>query len=254
MDLNTEVIMAADVMFVNGMPFVTTLSPKIKFSTLEYVPSWSEPNLIKSLLKIISLYKARGFQHNTALMDRKFECVRLELLGNGVNLNTTTASEHVPDIERHIRIIKEWARALRSTLPFKLIPGRMIIEMMAHVVLWLNAFPPASGVSTTYSPRTIMTGTALDFEKHCQLPFGAYSKVHEDRDKTNTMHERTQAAICLGPTANFQGSSKFLSLQTGKRITRKQLKELPIPASVIKRGEAMALKEKQEKTKTFSDR
>jgi hypothetical protein len=67
------------------------------------------------------------------------------------------------------------------------------------------------------------------------------------------MDERTQAAICLGPTANFQGSYKFLSLQTGKRITRKQFKELPMPASVIKRVEAMALKEKQEKTITFSD-
>jgi hypothetical protein len=178
MDLNKEVIMAADVMFVNGMLFVTTLSRKIKFSTIEYVPSRSEPNLIKSLLKIITLYKARGFQHNTALMDQKFEFLRLELLGHVVNLNTTTASKHVPDIERHIRLIKERARALRSTLPFKLIPDRMIIEMMAHVVLWLNAFQPANGVSTTYSPRTIMTGTALDFEKHCQIPFGAYAEVH----------------------------------------------------------------------------
>jgi hypothetical protein len=136
-------------------------------------------------------------------MDREFECLRLEVLGHGVHLNTTAASEHVPDIERHIRLIKERARALRSALPFRLILGRMIIEMMAHTVLWLNAFPPASGVSTTHIPRTIMTGTALDFEKQCQISFGAYAEVHEDRDKTNTMDERTQAAICLRPTADF---------------------------------------------------
>jgi hypothetical protein len=75
-------------------------------------------------------------------MDREFECLRIELLGHGVNLNTTSASEHVPDIEQHIRLIKERARAIRSTMPFKIIPGRMITEMMAHVVLWINAPPP----------------------------------------------------------------------------------------------------------------
>jgi hypothetical protein len=99
-----------------------------------------------------------------------------------------------------------------------------------------------------------MTGTALDFTKHCQIPFGAYAEVQEDIDKTNTMDERTQPVICLGPTANFQGSYKCMSLRTGKRITRKQLMELPVPDSDIKRVEAMALKEKQDKTITFSDR
>jgi hypothetical protein len=252
-DLNKEITLAADILFVNGMPFVTSLSRKIKFATMEYVSSRSEPNLIRSLLKIIKLYRARGFDPRIALMDREFECLRIEQLGHGVNLNTTDASEHVPDIERHIRLIKERARVIRSRMPFKIIPGRMIIEMMAHVVLWLNAFPPASGVSATYSPRTIMTGTALDFTKHCQIPFGAYAEVHEDINKTNTIDERTQPAICLGPTANFQGSYTFMSLRTGKRITRKQFTELPMPDSVIKRVKAMALKEKQDKNITFSD-
>jgi hypothetical protein len=130
----------------------------------------------------------------------------------------------------------------------------MIIEILANVVLWINAFPPASGVSKTYSPRTIMAGTALDFNKHCQIPFGAYAEVHEDRNITNTMSEQTQPAICLGPTANFQGSYKFISLRTGKRITRKQFKELPMPDSIIKRVEAMAEREQQDKTITFGDR
>jgi hypothetical protein len=69
LDLNKDVTMAADVMFVNRIPFVTTISLKIKFTTIEYVTDRLESNLIKSLLKIISLYKARGFNPSTALMD-----------------------------------------------------------------------------------------------------------------------------------------------------------------------------------------
>jgi hypothetical protein len=130
----------------------------------------------------------------------------------------------------------------------------MIIEMLANVVLWINAFLPSSGVSNIYSPRTIMNGTALDFHKHCQIPFGAYVEVCEDRDTTNTISERTQPAICLGPTANFQGSYKFLSLTMGKCNTRKKFKELPMPDSIIQRVEAMTIREKQDKTITFSDR
>jgi hypothetical protein len=119
LDLNKDLTVAADVMFLNGLPLVTSISRKVKFTTIEYVTTRSEPNLIKSLLKIVSLYKARGFTPSTALMDRDFECLRLAHLNHGVNLNTTAASEHVPDIERQIRLIKERARALRSNLPFK---------------------------------------------------------------------------------------------------------------------------------------
>jgi hypothetical protein len=142
--------------------------------------------------------------------------MREKLLTHGINLNATAASEHIPDIERKIRVIKERAQALRSKLLFKIIPGRMIIEMITNVVLWINAFPPSSGVSKKFSPRTIMTGTALDFNKNCHILFGAYAKVHEDNTITKTMNERTQPAICVGPTANFQGSYKFLSLKTEK--------------------------------------
>jgi hypothetical protein len=177
--------------------------------------------------------------------------MRDELITHGIKLNTTTTSKHVSDVERQIRVLKERARALRSTLPFKIIPGRMIIKMLAKVALWINAFPPSIRVSKTFSTRTIMTGTALDFNRHCQIPFGAYAEVLEDNNITNTMTEWTQPAICLGPTANFQGSYKLLSLKTGKRITRKQFKELPMPDSVIRQIEAMATRKKQDKVITF---
>jgi hypothetical protein len=122
------------------------------------------------------------------------------------------------------------------------------------VVLWLNAFPPSSGVSSTYSPRTIMTGTTLDYNKHCRLPFGAYVETHEDNGATNTMVERTRGAICLGPTANFQGSYNFFCLDTGRRVTRKQFREVPIPASVVKRIAEFAERDQQAGELVFTDR
>jgi hypothetical protein len=137
-------------------------------------------------------------------MDREFEPLRDEV--PEVTLNTIAADEHVPDIEHQIRTMKERARAVRITLPFKRLPARMIIELVHFSTLWLNAFPPSSGVSDTYSPRNIITGTSLDYSNHCKVPFGAYVETHEENSPTNTMHERTCRAIYLGPSANFQGS------------------------------------------------
>jgi hypothetical protein len=150
--------------------------------------------------------------------------------------------------------MKERARAIRSTLRFKHLPSRMIIELINLVTLWLNEFPPSSGISDTFSPRTIMTGTALDYEKNCKLPFGAYVETHEERPRTNTLYERTQGVICLGPTSNFQGSYKFLCLNTGRKITRKQFREVPMPEHVIKRVEDIAERDKQLRDMVFTDR
>jgi hypothetical protein len=215
-----------------------TFSRGIKFTTTEYVAKRSKANLVNSLKKVFEIYNQRGFNIQTALMDREFECLRDDI--RGVILNTTATTEHVTEIERQIWVVKERARAIWSTLPFNKIPNRMIVELVTFVVLWLKAFPPSSGVSKTYSPRTIMTGTTLDYSKHCKLPFGAYVETHEENNPTNIMNERTRSAMCVGPTTNFQGSCKFLCLKTGRHITRKQFKELPMSASVIKAVEALA--------------
>jgi hypothetical protein len=72
-DINKEVTFAADVMFVDGLPFLASTSHKIKFTNTEYVSRRTKPILVKSLNKILSLYSNREFKVTTALMDREFE-------------------------------------------------------------------------------------------------------------------------------------------------------------------------------------
>jgi hypothetical protein len=171
-DLNKDVTLAADVMFECGLGFMVSTSRKLKFTTIEHVPRRTKPILVKSLNKVFNIYNSRGVKIVTALMDREFEPLQSQI--HGTILNTTAASEHVPKIERKIRVIKERARAIVSTLPFKNLPSRMIIKLIDFVVLWLNASLLSSGVSNTYSLMTIMMGTTLDYNKHFRLPFGAY--------------------------------------------------------------------------------
>ena len=89
----------------------------------------------------------RGFILTHVLMDGQFETLRSELADIQVNLNTVSANEHVPEIERHIRTVKERVRCIYNMLPFKKMPSRLIIEMVYASTFGLSAFPPADGVS-----------------------------------------------------------------------------------------------------------
>jgi hypothetical protein len=119
---------------------------------------------------MIDLYARGEFQVGTVLMDNEFE--KLRNLVPILVINTTAAKEHVPEVKRKIRLIKERGRGILNTLPFKKMPRLMLIELVYHVVLWLNAFPENSGVSETLSPREIVHRHKLDFTKHCKSPFG----------------------------------------------------------------------------------
>ena len=78
---------------------------------------------------VINYYNNRGFDVRTCIVDGEFECLHPHLVG-GINLNTTALNEYAAEIEQHIRTIKECFRAVRSTLPFKRLPARLIIELV----------------------------------------------------------------------------------------------------------------------------
>ena len=107
-------------------------------------------------------------------MDGEFEPLRGDLADVNVTINTTGQDEHIGDIERFIRTIKERMRATYNMFPFEKIPQRMVVEMAKSDVFWLNSFPRANGISKSTSPRTIITGQTMDYNRHCKHEFGKY--------------------------------------------------------------------------------
>ena len=86
-----------------------------------------------------------------------------------VVINTTAVHEHVGEIKRKVKVIKESVRGTINMLPYLTLPKLMTIELMHFCVMWMNLFPK------------------LDAKHHCKAPFGAYCEVHVDPDITNTM-------------------------------------------------------------------
>jgi hypothetical protein len=103
-DRHRIVTLAVDCMFINGVPFLVSVSRGLNLKPAEYTPTRMAKNLASGIQNIMALYKKGSFQVGTVLMDNEFKC--LTNLIPIIVINTTAANEHVPEIEHRIRLIK----------------------------------------------------------------------------------------------------------------------------------------------------
>ncbi len=72
-ETNRIITLAADVFFVDGTPFLTTVVRRMKFVTAEHVPVRTATNLSKHIAQVLEVYKRAGFVVRTILVDGEFE-------------------------------------------------------------------------------------------------------------------------------------------------------------------------------------
>jgi hypothetical protein len=103
-----------------------------------------------------------------------------------IEMNYATAGEHEPEAERNNRTVQERIRATYHNLPYAMIPKVTLQYLVLISTQQLNYFPAKGGISPYFSPYAILTGRPLDYEKHCQIPFGAYVQANNEPNPTNT--------------------------------------------------------------------
>ncbi len=197
--LHQKVTLTADIFFVNRIPFFVTYSRKICFTAVNHLSDRVIKTIYKAYKEIHSFNLQRGFHITTLIVDDEFAPLQVSIqsMPGGPKVNLTSASEHVPEIERRIRVIKERARSSRHSLPFNRIPKLLTIHLVFNSVKLLNHFPVKGGISDTISPKTIMTGETLDYKNNLSLKLGRNCKVHEEDKPRNSRLPPTQGAICL---------------------------------------------------------
>ena len=95
---NKFVILPADVMYVNNLPFVITYGRGIGLIMTDFMPNQTATQSACNLKRIIGLYSRAGFIIQTILMDMEFDKISPEI--PEVVLNTSEASEHVAEGKR----------------------------------------------------------------------------------------------------------------------------------------------------------
>jgi hypothetical protein len=238
MDHYRRIVLCVDVMKVNKIPFLVSISRAIKFGTVAWLKNSKAPAILDCIKTVRNIYVKRGFILEIIEVDGQFEPLRGDLAEMGITLNKCSREEHVPVAERRIRTLKERCRSISNTLPFPKLPTRLTIQMVSTCNFWLNIFPPTDGISRNINPRELITGIQIDYNKHIRAEFGEYVQVHEEHD--NSMKTRTTGAIATKPTGNAQGGHWFYSLTTGRMLDRMRWTPLPMPADVIARVATLA--------------
>ena len=90
-------------MIVKNLPFKGTYGREIGL-IMEFTPTRMVSQLAYTLKRILYLYAGAGFVIQTILVHMKFDKVIPEI--PEVAINTSAASEHVAEVEHHIRVIK----------------------------------------------------------------------------------------------------------------------------------------------------
>jgi len=149
------------------------------FRSGKYLTSTKKEIHLTAIRNIKRVYALRGFIVRYMYMDGEFECLRYDLADMKIHLNIVSRDEHVPEIERSNRAIKDRVRCVYNSLPFTQIPDRMIINIIYGQFFWLNVFPTKNEISKKSGPRLLLTGKKIDCKIHCSIECGQYVQTHE---------------------------------------------------------------------------
>ena len=108
-DTQHDVCLYIDIMYVNGMPFLTTISKNIKYCTAMWVADHTTPSIASLVESVLKLYQWAGFQVMQVCADCQFKPVLQVLQDSGWTFmtNLANAQEHVPEAEHNNLILKE---------------------------------------------------------------------------------------------------------------------------------------------------
>ena len=232
--IDKEIVLCMDIFFVEGISFLMTISRKLNLLTAHHITDRGAKSLAVAYDEVYGLYASKGFKIVNNLFDGEsgLAAIVTYIQAKGTSVNPTAKNEHVPEIERAGRTLKERVRSFWNTLPFRL-TATLVVYLVLFCVMAINLFPKASSVSNNLSPREMFLGVKLDYARDCKLAFGEYVEVHEDNAITNTMEPRTTGAICLGPMGNAQGDYRFMSLSTWRPLKRKKWTPMPMNKAII---------------------
>jgi hypothetical protein len=174
-ELHKDNTLTMDIFIVNKIPFFITYSLVICFLSVTHLSNRKALTIFNSLKSMCSYYLQQGFQIVFIKSDGEFAPLEawMAMVYGVPKLNLASATEHVPEIERKIWVIKEWVRAVIYSVPFNSLPARMLVHAGLFVTKQLNLFPVKGGLLSKLSPKQIMSDKVVHY-KFCAVGFGWY--------------------------------------------------------------------------------
>ena len=120
----------------------------------------------------LDLFGARGIAITSIHGDNEF--TKITEAVRPIHVKLAARGEHVGDIKRKIRVVKERTRCNTNALAniYKQFPRVMINENLKDKVHWLNAFPPKDYIHPNTGPAGLILGNGKSDYNNLKLDFG----------------------------------------------------------------------------------
>ena len=104
-DKYKEVTILCDLMHINGIDFLNTISRHIMFATGNMIKNHKIEHIADGITQVHKLYLQRCFKITHVHTDCEFKPICKEMNNLGIKLNCASKKEHVPEIERFIQTV-----------------------------------------------------------------------------------------------------------------------------------------------------
>jgi hypothetical protein len=235
-----QVELFVDLFFWDESQYCVCVVKPIGLIMTTYLGDAKKPKSGGALLDTIRFYKdscrVNGYVATRAYADgeRGLKAVATELLGMGIELIPMDGS-HVGVVEVSVRTVKEQARGILHTLPYRL-PKTLQKDLIAFVTQRINLLPSKRGY-TGMPAIQAFTGIRVNLDQEARVAFGEYCQtVTPNLAATGRKNDigvaRTEGGIALS-NANRHGHVIFFCLRTHSRIVRTKWKVLPMSGELI---------------------
>ena len=234
-DAQHDACLYIDIMYVNGMPFLTTISKNIKYHTTMWVADHNTPTITSLVESILKLYQQASFQVMEVCTDCEFKPVLQVLQDGGWSFmtNLANAQEHVPEAECNNHVLKEHIHTTYHGIPYKMLPQTIICYMVMETSVKLNYFTSKGGWSNYFILREILHHVKLDYKKHCSMPLLSYVLTHDEPTLTNTVHMHALDCLFLHAIKTKQGGYECYHIPTCQVITQPYVTVVPTTPTII---------------------
>ena len=107
-DTQHDVCLYIDIMYINGMLFLTTISKNIKYRAAIWVANCMAPTIANLVESVLKLYCRAGFQVKEVRADHEFKPVLhvLQDCGWSFTTNLANSQEHIPEAKHNNHVLK----------------------------------------------------------------------------------------------------------------------------------------------------
>lgn len=221
-----------DIIFVKGCAFLLGVLLPLHYALCEPLLKRTVGEIGNKLKFFLGVAKKRDFETPLIRCDNEgaVAAIAPDLALQGLAVDLAGPGQHVAEVERLARTVKERVRGYDAVLPFTMC--RLILTYcVLFAVSGINMVAGATSTSRL-SPRELFTGMRTDASRDLRVGFGDYVQCTPPTTD-NSMAPRKEGGIVLLPTGNLTGSVKVLKLSTWQVVIRDQITLLPMPDQVI---------------------